>query len=264
MNENLTRNLIGDVLLWRRNRPCFKIFTLIELLIVVAIIAILAGMLLPALNKAREKARQAQCMNNEKQVGLGCLSYAVDFNDYYPSFTAGSTNCFERISVWIPGGKNTYFGYVANPRVFDCPSDKTRVVGTDYAQNLFSGMGNDRFINISYMLNSLQTEPANYPSNTKPTPRRFTFFKQLSKNIMYMEVDRAYDGTAEVNNHIASHQWARQTKYFQQSVPHHGMLSNYLFMDGHVAPYTAQQWYTDLRTSGDKCPVRIGFTYLNQ
>ena len=61
-----------------------RLFTLIELLVVIAIIAILAAMLMPALAKARSKAREIVCRGNLRQIGFLCVNYADDNNGFYP------------------------------------------------------------------------------------------------------------------------------------------------------------------------------------
>src|SRR5579862_1797833 len=68
----------------KRNFRTDKGFTLIELLVVIAIIAILAAILFPVFAQAREKARQASCLSNAKQIGLAILLYAQDYDETYP------------------------------------------------------------------------------------------------------------------------------------------------------------------------------------
>ena len=110
-----------------------KTFTLVELLVVIGIIAVLAAMLMPALGKAREKAKQAECINNQKNLSLSITMYSNDNRSHFPFTTQGAVGCgvyggwirYENFPCPtegifdIEGG--TLFSYVGTVKVYRCP-----------------------------------------------------------------------------------------------------------------------------------------------
>lgn len=191
-----------------------KKFTLIELLVVVAIIGILASLLLPSLSKARDKAKQAVCMSNQKQCGIALFSYGTTYN----SITAKDERNGGKKSYWA--GLLVHLEYLNDDaKGVRCPSyppyESELYFGT-FGINFWSKTGDNNDSNVIH--NKLNANSVFIDHYKIATPTEFVFLVD-STNI---------GGDSQAH-------WA-QSKSNSTAGAHvrHGNKANTLFADGHA------------------------------
>ncbi|MHC4725792.1 MAG: prepilin-type N-terminal cleavage/methylation domain-containing protein [Planctomycetota bacterium] len=230
----------------RRGRPAF---TLIELLMVIAIVALLIAILIPALSRAKNKAEEAVCLNNLKQLQICAKLYSQDYDFFLPPNrnvyyinTMGPSEGFDPNLTWCAGlapfdttteniERGKLFPYNKSTDIYRCPSDKSRV-RTEGGK--FLNIRRTRSYNMSQSINGLPYSPdsAVLPSFAKetdidkPSPSKLLFFVDVHED----SILDSHFGIPPRGPMFAS----QEPQWWDLPAGRHAQGANFSFADGHA------------------------------
>lgn len=198
-------------------------FTLVELLVVIGIIAILAGLLLPVLNKSRDKAIQTECAGNLGQLAKAEFAFAAD-NDQ--KFLGGTPTV--AATSWV----SVIYDYVKEIRTFSCGADEN---DDEDNKDDFSATTVGKKLIVSYLNNS--GLPANKKRYVCEQPARTMIYgprKHITNNLKNWPL--GYTAISNMNNYA----YFDFTDENDKARIRHNQVSNFVFLDGHTEALTLE------------------------